>query len=93
MVQHARRAAGVPADDLDAALFRLLDQWGGLDGIDAAQDDAVRLQRDRLAERGVLAGDGAVPVQDADLPADNFGGFGRAVPDAARTAVALVVQT
>ena len=58
-----------------------------LDGVEAADDDAVGLERDGLAQRGGAAGDGALAVDHAHGPADGLGGFLDALGDAEHAAV------
>ena len=82
----------MPADDLDALGDRLLDQRRLLAGVDGAEDDAVRLQRDRLGQRRGAGRRRALAVEQAELPADRLGRFLGAVADAERAAVALVVR-
>ena len=80
----------VPADDLDPGLGGLLDHRRLLVGVDAAEDDDVRLQRDRLVERAGAAGDGGLAVERAGLPADGLGGLLDAFAGTAGAAVALI---
>ena len=78
----ARGRAGMPADDLDACRDRLLDDRRLLGGVDRAENDAVGLQRDRLGQRGRARRDRALPVEDAEVPADRLGGLLGAIADA-----------
>ena len=55
-------AAGVPADDGDLQVGRLLDDRRLLLGVEPAEDDAGRLGRERLVER-VGAALGATPCR------------------------------
>ena len=90
ILHRPRRAGRVPADDLDAELRGLLDHRRLLVRVDGAEDDAVRLQRDRLVQRRGALRHRALAVEDAEVPADDLGRFLRAVADALRAAVALV---
>src|SRR5271167_2852667 len=80
----------MPADDLDPRLHRLFNLRRLFDGIGAAENDAVGLERDRLGHRRGAPGNRSLPVENAEVPTDRLGRLRRAVADALRTAIPLI---
>ena len=70
-LDRARRGGGVPADQRDPQHRRLLDHGRLFERIDVAENDAVRLQRDRLVERRRASLHRALAVEDAEVPSDD----------------------
>ena len=78
---------GVPADQRDARGVRLLDLPGHGLGVEAADDDAGGLESEGLGEGRPDTGGRALPVDGADVPADDLGRFLDALGDAGDTGV------
>ena len=84
------RRSDVPANQLDPEHRRSADHGRLLLRIDVAEDDAVRLQRDRLIERRRAALHRALSVEDAEIPPHRLRGFLRAIARPLRSAVPLI---